>query len=70
MLSLFKEQKAIPQQASEQIQKWALILAGYEYIISFHPTTAHSNADALSHLPVRHQVEQVPPVPVTVLMLE
>ena len=30
LLNLFKEQKAIPQQASGQIQCWALLLVGYE----------------------------------------
>ena len=47
LLSLFKEQKAIPQQVSGQIQCWALLLAGYEYTNVFHP---HSNADALNRL--------------------
>ena len=47
LLSLFKEQKAIPHQASGRIQRWALVLAGYEYTISFRPTESHSNADAL-----------------------
>ena len=69
LLSLFKEQKAIPQQASGRIQRWALMLAGYEYT-AFHPTAAHSNADALSHLPVKYPEESVPVVPETVLMVE
>ena len=46
------------------------MLAGYEYTIAFRPTTAHSNADALSRLPVKFQDEQVPLAPETVLMLE
>ena len=33
---------------------------GYEYTISFHTTAAHSNADALSRLPVQYQEEKVP----------
>ena len=48
LLSLFKEQKAIPCQASGRIQRWALVLAAYEYNIAFRPTASHSNADALS----------------------
>ena len=70
LLSLFKENKAIPQQASGRIQRWALTLAGYEYIISFRPTESHSNADALSRLPVQIPEESVPAVPETVLLLE
>ena len=69
-LSLFKEHKAIPQQASGRIQRWALTLAAYEYTIAFCPTAAHSNADALSRLPMQGQEEQVPLVPETILMLE
>ena len=41
LLSLFKEQKAIPHQASGRIQRLALVLAGYEYTISFRPTESH-----------------------------
>ena len=70
LLSLFKEQKAIPHQASGRIQRWALVLAGYEYTISFRPTESHSNADALSRLPLQHADEPVPAVPETVLLLE
>ena len=70
LLSLFKEHKAIPQQASRRIQRWALILAAYEYMIVFRPTAAHSNADALSRLPMQGPEEQVPLVPETILMLE
>ena len=70
LLSLFKENKAIPQQASGWIQRWALTLAGYEYIISFRPIESHSNADALSRLPVQIPEESVPAVPETVLLLE
>ena len=70
LLSLFKEQKAIPHQASGRIQRWALVLAGYEYTISFRPTESHSNADALSRLPLHTADEPVPAVPETVLLLE
>ena len=70
LLSLFKEQKAISHQASGRIQRWALVLAGYEYTISFRPTESHSNADALSRLPLQHADEPVPAVPETVLLLD
>lgn len=38
LLSLFKEQKAIPCQASGRSQRWPLVLAAYEYNIAFRPT--------------------------------
>ena len=41
LLSLFKEKKAIPNQALGRIQRWALVLAAYEYKISFRPTASH-----------------------------
>ena len=31
LLSLFNENKSIPQQATNQIQRWALTLSSYEY---------------------------------------
>ena len=57
LLSLFKEHKAIPQLASGRIQKWGL---AYEYATVFLPTATHTNADALSYLPIQCQEEQVP----------
>jgi len=70
LLSLFKEHKAIPHHASDRIQRWVLVLAGYEYTISFRPTSTHSNADTLSQLPLQQSDEPVPAVPETVLLLE
>ena len=52
VLSLFSAKRAIPFQASARIQRWALILAMYEYTLQFKSTTQHSNADALSRLPL------------------
>ena len=38
--------------AAARLQRWALILASYQYEIKFRPTTSHMNADCLSRLPV------------------
>jgi len=57
LLSLFNEKKAIPQQAANGIQRWAWMLASYEYTITWRNTTQHTNADALSRLPL----PEVPP---------
>ena len=70
LLSLFKKQKAISKQASGRIQRWALVLAAYEYKMSFCPTASHSNADALSQLPLQTPDEPVPAEPKTVLLLQ
>ena len=52
LLTLLHQHRAIPTTASNRIQNWALTLSMYEYSISFKPSIAHSNADALSRLPL------------------
>lgn len=52
LITLFNESKAIPTQVSPRIVRWALTLATYEYTIRFKTTQQHSNADALSRLPL------------------
>ena len=41
-----------PPQASARIRQWTLYLSLFEYTLRFRRTSAHSNADALSHLPL------------------
>ena len=52
MLSVFNEMKAVPQMASPRIQRWAVTLRAYEYTIVYKEGKHHSNADALSRLPL------------------
>ena len=52
LLSLFNEMKAVPQMASSRIQRWAVTLRAYEYTIVYKEGKHHSNADALSRLPL------------------
>ena len=52
LLTLFNEDKPIPQQAANRIQRWAWKLASYEYSIEWRASGQHSNADALSRLPL------------------
>ena len=47
--------QGIPPLAAARLQRWALILSGYEYKIVFKSTKAHANADGLSRLPVSTQ---------------
>ena len=70
LISLFSECKSISPQASGRIQRWALALAMYEYEIAFKPTEAHSNADAMSRLPLPDQPISTPLPAETVCMVE
>ena len=70
LLGLFKEQQAIPAHASARIQRWALTLASYEYKLQFRKSTAHSNADALSRLPLTTAPVTVPEPPEIVLLMD
>ena len=38
--------------AAARLQRWALLLAGYQYDIYYRDTKSHGNADALSRLPL------------------
>ncbi len=67
---IFKETSAIPQMASARIQRWALLLGGYDYSISYKPGREHANADMLSRLPSAAAPSSVPPTPETVNILE
>ena len=50
--SLFNEKKAIPTMAAARIQRWALMLAAYDYSVDYKPGPEHANAYALSRLPL------------------
>ena len=64
--------------ASARIQRWALLLAGYQYTFRYKATKRHNNADALSRVPLPdlphhtcqpetmlHVLEQLEKLPVT-----
>lgn len=71
LLGLLTENPAIPPQASARIQRWALTLAMYEYNLSFKPTQAHANADAMSHYPLPETIKSEPvppPAPLEVVL--
>ena len=54
------ENHSIPPMASARIQRWALTLSAYDYAIGYKPGAQHSNADALSRLPLPEQPSAVP----------
>ena len=70
LVTLFKEHRSVPTHASARIQRWALILAMYEYTIAFRPTKSHGNTDAMSRLPLTVQSATVPHLSEMVLMTE
>ncbi|XP_021378372.1 uncharacterized protein K02A2.6-like [Mizuhopecten yessoensis] len=70
LLGLFKADRAIPSMASARIQRWALLLATYEYDLRYRPGTKNSNADGLSRLPLSETVVNIPLPGETLLLLE
>ncbi|XP_043911581.1 uncharacterized protein K02A2.6-like [Protopterus annectens] len=58
LLSLFNEMKAVLQMVSPRIQRWAVTLRAYEYEIVYKPGKHHSNADALSRLPIPGHLQE------------
>ena len=54
-MAILGPKKAIPPLAAARLQRWALILAAYNYHLEFKPTQHHSNADGLSRLPLQQQ---------------
>lgn len=53
LLKILGPKTGIPTLAAARMQRWALILAAYTYEIQYKTSEQHSNADALSRLPVR-----------------
>ena len=60
----------IPSHASARIQRWALTLAACEYTFTARSTSAHSNADALSRLPLSDTIDATPVPAEMILTLE
>ena len=67
---IFGESRAIPTMASGRIQRWALILGGYDYTIQYKEGKSMANADALSRLPLKSSRAEVPRPPELVRLVE
>ena len=57
LITILNPRKGIPSLAAARLQRWALILALYQYEIEFKPTDKHSNADGVSRLPLPHSCD-------------
>jgi hypothetical protein len=55
LMAILGPKKALPSLAAARLQRWALILAAYDYDLEFRPILQHCNADGLSRLPLPKQ---------------
>ena len=70
LLGLFKADKAVRAMASPRIQRWALLLAAYDYELAYREGSKHGNADGLSRLPLPDTVVEVPVPGETILLMD
>ena len=68
LMSILDAQRGIPVMASARLQRWAPMLAAYDYSIVYRPGSKLANADCLSRLPIPLSVP-TPPVPGDTIML-
>ena len=50
LLGFLAENEPIPAMTSARVQRWAIILFGYDYTLSYHSGHQNSNADCMSTL--------------------
>ena len=56
LMTILGPKKGIPSLAAARLQRWAVLLAAYQYEIEFKATQAHGNADGLSRLPLQSEM--------------
>ena len=52
LVTILGPRSHIPTLAAARLQRWALLLAAYQYEVEFKSTDQHGNADGLSRLPL------------------
>ena len=52
LTAIFSPVKNLPSMTAARLQRYALLLAGYQYDIVYRKTSDHGNADGLSRLPI------------------
>ena len=67
---LLGERKGIPVMASARVQRWALILSAYNYIVQYVPGKDNANVDVFIRLPLSVQAQEVPMPQELVYLLE
>ncbi|XP_062592417.1 uncharacterized protein K02A2.6-like [Saccostrea cucullata] len=77
LTSIFNPSKSIPVTSDSRLQRYAVFLSGFTYDIVYKSTKKHTNADALSRLPMKSNdndgpdaseifnIEQIENLPVT-----
>ncbi|XP_055714246.1 uncharacterized protein K02A2.6-like [Phlebotomus papatasi] len=55
LVSIFGSKKGIPIHTANRLQRWALILLGYDFTIKYTSTTSFGHADVLSRLISNHK---------------
>lgn len=57
LLHILGETKPVPSHTAARLQRYSLILASYDYTLTFRPTEKHIDADAMSRLPLATQYD-------------
>ncbi|EYC07814.1 hypothetical protein Y032_0068g142 [Ancylostoma ceylanicum] len=57
LLAIFGDKKGVPVYSANRLMRWATILLGYDFDIEYVNTTKFGQADGLSRLMMKHQVE-------------
>ena len=69
LLGLLGESSPIPSMTAARIQRWALLLSSYNYVLQYQRGAANANADGMSRLPRRALETEVSKVSNDIMMV-